>query len=167
MLPSVQNGLHLVPDQPEPPQADAGSYVKEVPDMKMLGFLALGGFLAIAPAGAQDRLDRDIDQLRGYSTHGAESSYYGSNDGYDRYRGQRHSDRIGNDDDRYGRYDYGRYDQDRANSWGSSYRQEPRPLPGYDNGDRQLNRRSGIVREYRRGKDYCYYRGDPGNGWAC
>ena len=126
--------------------------------MKKLVILAVSGLLLAAPAAAQDRLDRDIDQLRGYGQ-------YDRYDGYDRYRSNSY-DSYG----RYGQYGgYRTYDDryDRPNSWGGSYRQEPGPRYGYSDGDRQYDRRTGIVRLYRDGSDYCFYRGDRRNGWSC
>ena len=116
--------------------------------MKTLAILAVGSLLLATPAAAQDRWDRDLDHMRGYGHHNE----------YDPY--SRH------DYDRYSRYGYDRYD--RPNTWGGSYSGDDVVRRyGRDGTVRDIDRSSGIVREYRRGKDYCYYRGDRQSGWSC
>ena len=116
--------------------------------MKTFAILALGGLLLATPTAAQDRWDRDLDQMRGYGQ-------------YHQYDPYSRSDRY----DRYGQY---RSDYDRPNTWGGSYSGDDVVRRyGRDGTVRDVDRSSGVVREYRKGNDYCYYRGDYRRGWSC
>ena len=115
--------------------------------MKKLATFALGGFLLATPTAAQSPeafISNMMDMMQ-----------------------QAQSDRWDRDYDR-SRYreDYYR-DYERGNTYGGSYGQDSGPRYGFSDGDRHYDRRSGTVREYRDGKDYCYMRGDRRNGWSC
>ena len=144
--------------------------------MKKLAILAFGSLLLAAPVTAQDRLDRDMDALRGYGTHDAyRSDFYDRSRNHGRYDGYNWYGRSGGTDrywsDRY----YDPYPS--ANTWGGSYSgpaysgqaygSDGGPKPGFRHGETSFDRRTGIAREYRDGKDWCYYRGDYHRGWVC